>query len=233
MAQQAFSSDQGSTLHLAIPALETLHKSWDTRARKPKYARFSTALNAAATKLDKYYEKTTDSPAYIMAMCMFTSRFNFDLFSDAFTSVLDPTGKMSYFKKNWPEELQTEVRTCAEKVVCMVALICRHLLTTAQFKERYLSMQEKPSASEPVVTKGKTGGRKKLIREVLSDDEEPESSTGSPLGAASSTNDVEPWRADFNAYIDSIEALRPAGMSTIQWWGVSLSRFTISAVENE
>jgi hypothetical protein len=28
VAQQAFSSDWGSTLHLIIPALETLHKSW-------------------------------------------------------------------------------------------------------------------------------------------------------------------------------------------------------------
>jgi hypothetical protein len=28
VAQQAFSSNRGPTLHLAIPALETLHKSW-------------------------------------------------------------------------------------------------------------------------------------------------------------------------------------------------------------
>jgi hypothetical protein len=30
--------------------------------------RFAPALNAAAEKIDEYYEKTTDSPAYIMAM---------------------------------------------------------------------------------------------------------------------------------------------------------------------
>ena len=69
MAQQAFSSEQGSTLHLAIPALETLHKAWSSHAEWSKYARFALALTAAAAKLDEYYEKTTDSPAYIMAMC--------------------------------------------------------------------------------------------------------------------------------------------------------------------
>jgi len=69
IAQQAFSSDQGSTLHLAIPTLETLHKSWSSRAERPKYARFAAALRTAAGKLDEYYEKTTDSPAYIIAMC--------------------------------------------------------------------------------------------------------------------------------------------------------------------
>ena len=68
MAQQAFSSDQGSTLHLAIPALETLHKAWSSRAERFKYARFKPALTAAAAKLEEYYEKTTDSPAYVMAM---------------------------------------------------------------------------------------------------------------------------------------------------------------------
>ena len=71
VAQQAFSSDAGTTLHLAIPALETLHKAWSSRAGRSKYARFAPALNAAAQKIDEYYEKTTDSPAYVMAMCSF------------------------------------------------------------------------------------------------------------------------------------------------------------------
>jgi hypothetical protein len=73
VAQQAFSSDAGSTLHLAIPALETLHKAWSTRADRPKYAHFATALTAAAQKIDEYYERTTTSAAYIMAMCQLFS----------------------------------------------------------------------------------------------------------------------------------------------------------------
>jgi hypothetical protein len=73
VAQQAFSSDQGSTLHLAIPALETLHKAWFSRSERTKYRYFAPALEAAVKKLDEYYEKTTDSPAYIMAMCSFPS----------------------------------------------------------------------------------------------------------------------------------------------------------------
>ena len=33
-----------------------------------KYAHFKPALTSAAAKLDEYYEKTTDSPVYIMAI---------------------------------------------------------------------------------------------------------------------------------------------------------------------
>jgi hypothetical protein len=31
--------------------------------------------------------------------------------------VLDPTSKMAYFKKHWPEDLQADVLACAEQVV--------------------------------------------------------------------------------------------------------------------
>jgi hypothetical protein len=72
VAQQAFSLDSGTTLHLAIPALETLYKAWSSRAARVKYERFAPALKAAAQKLDGYYEKTTESKSYIMTMCSFS-----------------------------------------------------------------------------------------------------------------------------------------------------------------
>jgi hypothetical protein len=69
-AQQAFLSDQVSMLHLGIPALKALHKAWSSQVERPKYAPFSPALAKACEKVDEYYEKTMDSPAYILAMCM-------------------------------------------------------------------------------------------------------------------------------------------------------------------
>ncbi|KAG2358172.1 hypothetical protein BDR07DRAFT_1489780 [Suillus spraguei] len=90
VAQQAFSSECSSTLHLAIPALK--------HSTKP----------AVAMKVDKYYEKMMKLPAYIMAM------------------LLDPVGKMVYFKWHWQEDLHDEVLTTAEKV----------------FKARYLELNE-------------------------------------------------------------------------------------------
>jgi hypothetical protein len=67
-AQQAFSSDNVPTLHYAIPALEALHRAWSSRASRPKFQPFASALYAACEKIDEYYEKTTESPAYIMSM---------------------------------------------------------------------------------------------------------------------------------------------------------------------
>ncbi|KAG6892748.1 hypothetical protein C0993_003092, partial [Termitomyces sp. T159_Od127] len=81
-----------------IPALEALYKAWSSRATRVKYADFSLALQAACQKIDDYYEKTTNSPAYIMTM------------------ILDPREKLSYFAKNWSTELQADVLKCVEEV---------------------------------------------------------------------------------------------------------------------
>lgn len=67
-AQQAFSSDQNPSLHLAVPALEALHKAWSSRLVRPKYYHFKAPLQAAIDKIVDYYEKTGDSDAYIIAM---------------------------------------------------------------------------------------------------------------------------------------------------------------------
>jgi hypothetical protein len=66
--QQSFSTEQACTLHLAILTLEALHKAWSTHAQRPTFERFAPALHAACAKIDEYYEKTTNTPAYILAM---------------------------------------------------------------------------------------------------------------------------------------------------------------------
>ncbi|KAG2351039.1 hypothetical protein BDR07DRAFT_1232488, partial [Suillus spraguei] len=61
-------------------------------------------LTAATEKVDEYYEKTINTPAYVLAM------------------LLDPTAKMSFFKKQWPEHLHDDVLSCAESVVSHLPL---------------------------------------------------------------------------------------------------------------
>jgi hypothetical protein len=83
-AQQAFSSDEGPSLHSGLPALEALHKAWSSRAKKPKYFDFRNALNDAAAKIAEYYDKTATSDAFILAMCkLLLSDFQFN--TDPFT----------------------------------------------------------------------------------------------------------------------------------------------------
>jgi hypothetical protein len=76
------------------------------------------------------------------------------------------------------------------------------------------------STSRPPTKKGKASGLRKLIRENQSSDED-EAIANSTTAAI--TNPSRPWYADFKNYIDAIESKPPAGMSTIQWWGVSIS----------
>lgn len=64
--QQTFSSECSSILHLVILVLKMLYKAWSSHAKRSKYLCFATSLKAAAAKVDEYYEKTTQSPAYIM-----------------------------------------------------------------------------------------------------------------------------------------------------------------------
>lgn len=71
-AQQAFSSDQAPTLHLALPALEALHKAWSVRQDRVKYQDFVPALESGLAKIEEYYNRTADSDAYTFAMrCVF------------------------------------------------------------------------------------------------------------------------------------------------------------------
>ena len=65
-----FSLKQTYTLHLAIPALKALYRAWSSRAEHLKYKQFANTLESAYTKIDKYYEKTTESSAYNMTMNM-------------------------------------------------------------------------------------------------------------------------------------------------------------------
>ncbi|KIK78669.1 hypothetical protein PAXRUDRAFT_108336, partial [Paxillus rubicundulus Ve08.2h10] len=101
MAQQSFSSDTGPSLHLALPALESLHKAWDSCSTQSKYEGFSLGLDAAVEKIGEYYEKSADSEAYTIT--------NFIL-------VLDPSLKVAHFKKHWGADLHAEVIQHAELI---------------------------------------------------------------------------------------------------------------------
>jgi len=66
--QKAFSSDQGPSLHLTLPALEALHKAWMKHAACIKYEDFVPALNTGLAKIKEYYDRTAQSDAYTFAM---------------------------------------------------------------------------------------------------------------------------------------------------------------------
>jgi hypothetical protein len=113
-----FSSDNIPTLHYAIPALEALHQAWSSWAGCPKFQPFALALHAACNKIDEYYEKTTESPAYIMSMSMSCYLQSFTLDIANISLVLNPKEKMAYFKKHWSAELQEEVLKYIEDKAC-------------------------------------------------------------------------------------------------------------------
>jgi hypothetical protein len=87
------------------------------------------------------------------------------------------------------------------------------------FKQRYDELNQSLVLLQPTTTKSKVGGLKKLIREVQSDSEDD--SVVLEPGAMSVGDPSKPWRAEFTSYIETIEAAPSAGMTTIQWWGVS------------
>jgi hypothetical protein len=97
-----FSSKTSPTLHHALPALEALHKAWDARSQKAKYANFKTALEAGTAKIESYYNKTSASLVYTMPM----SELYLTITCGAVFSyspqqiVLDPELKLLHFKKH-------------------------------------------------------------------------------------------------------------------------------------
>ncbi|KIK93794.1 hypothetical protein PAXRUDRAFT_12432 [Paxillus rubicundulus Ve08.2h10] len=78
-AQQNVSSDAGPTLHLALPALEALHKAWDSCAIQSKYSVFSTGLKKDSdpytmvmlldpSSKDRHFKKYLDSDLHAEAL---------------------------------------------------------------------------------------------------------------------------------------------------------------------
>ena len=68
-AQHAFSSSYGTTVHLALPAVEALRKAWSTRLTRVKYQALVPAMAAGLDKIAERYDRNSDSDAYTFAMC--------------------------------------------------------------------------------------------------------------------------------------------------------------------
>lgn len=116
-AQQAFSSDQGPSLHNTVPAIEALYSAWDKRSGKLKYKAFAPALEAATSKLDEYYTKTAASDAHILTMGTFILllflRSSISTYPTLLV-VLHPSRKMEHFKKYWSDDLCKDVIALVE-----------------------------------------------------------------------------------------------------------------------
>jgi hypothetical protein len=151
-AQQLFLSEEGPTLHLAIPAIERLCKAWSSQREREKYKPYASALDAGIKKLDDYHAKLVLIDVVIISLCMYPSHTSF---RSAYmpSTVLDPTTKMQHFKRNWTTAEQTRAISIAEKY----------------YQEQY----EKYSTDELVLQckKPKKARHKTLIRDLSSDEE--------------------------------------------------------------
>ncbi|KAF8433098.1 hypothetical protein L210DRAFT_960475 [Boletus edulis BED1] len=99
-SQQSFSSDSGPVIHLALPALKSLHKVWHTHSNKTKYIDFWPALEAGVSKITEYYEKTADCDVYIMAILL-----------------LDPVQKANHIHRFWGHEMYDDTIKHAEELL--------------------------------------------------------------------------------------------------------------------
>ncbi|EIW52842.1 uncharacterized protein TRAVEDRAFT_135389 [Trametes versicolor FP-101664 SS1] len=144
-AQQVFSSEEGPSLHLALPALEAIQRAWLTRSDCPKYVVFASALEAGCAKIKEYFEKTADSEVYMLAL------------------LLDPAQKLSYIRKSWGKELLAEARAHAEEIY------------KAQYLEMYGSDGQTPAPSRPAYSGQAPSAQATPVPDSDSDDDEPES----------------------------------------------------------
>ncbi|KAF5374133.1 hypothetical protein D9615_008888 [Tricholomella constricta] len=87
-----FSADKQPTLYRALPALEELQTVWEAKLANPKFVVYHAALQDSLDKLNKYYSRFDEKPAYILAL------------------VLHPYFKLQYIKLAWggPDEQEAE-----------------------------------------------------------------------------------------------------------------------------
>jgi hypothetical protein len=67
--QEAFSAEYYPTVWRILPLYEDFIAQWRALAEDPKMAILELAINAGIESVEKYYNKTDNSPAHIVSMC--------------------------------------------------------------------------------------------------------------------------------------------------------------------
>ncbi|KAI9436377.1 hypothetical protein F5148DRAFT_1357372 [Russula earlei] len=123
-AQQAFSSDQATTLHLALPTLEALHKAWSKHAEHAKYLKFVPALNAGLAKIEEYYDRTAE----LLDLSQKTEHIRKYWGDDKLESILENAEEMykkHYFEMYGNNSALAPLQRTGKSAMCKVGvLIC-------------------------------------------------------------------------------------------------------------
>jgi hypothetical protein len=93
--QQYFSSERQPTLWRALPAIEELQTAWELKRDDPHYALYKDAINNGLAKLNKYYSRFDEKPAYVLAL------------------VLHPYYKLNYIQHAWGGEAERDEEIAA------------------------------------------------------------------------------------------------------------------------
>jgi hypothetical protein len=70
--QQYFSAEKRPTLWRALPAIEELQTAWEAKRDDERFSAYRMAINDGLAKLNKYYSRFDEKPAYILALGMFS-----------------------------------------------------------------------------------------------------------------------------------------------------------------
>lgn len=68
-----FSADKYPGLYRALPALEDLQSAWEAKLEESRYDIYHEAIEDGLNKLNKYYCRFDEKPAYILALSKFCS----------------------------------------------------------------------------------------------------------------------------------------------------------------
>jgi len=66
--QQSFSAEKEPTLWRALPAIEELQTAWEAKRDKSSFAKYHDAINDGLEKINKYYSRFDEKPAFILAL---------------------------------------------------------------------------------------------------------------------------------------------------------------------
>lgn len=131
---------------------------------------------------------------------------------------------MSHFKKYWkPTDEESIIKLLEEKVSRLLSIPTLSINLHFQFRERYnqiccVNGSAAPSAQP---SNSKNCSRfEGLLRDNLLTDSEAEEDEDSFANTS-----AKPWRAKFQRYLDTVEAI-PDDIDIVAWWGVHTTSIT-------
>jgi hypothetical protein len=125
LAQQAFSSERVPTVSRVFPIIEFLLTSLEAAEKDTTFAPIRNAITAGISNLTKWYRSLDSCHVYAVSNGTLNQvAHSHSTFELIYLTVLDPSIKLAYIKRNWGPDFVLRIKITLATIVSTRSLTC-------------------------------------------------------------------------------------------------------------